>query len=413
MAGDGAKFSASQHIRPSEGVVELISSSCWHIHGEVEGIDTEFLVDTGSTYTILDIGFYKDMESQNSKPLEEVNLSLRSASGNLLKVYGQTVVNITMGNRSFETLVKVVDLGDRTTILGLDFMTTYNCILNMGQGFMKIGHKVRLEQKNGAKCTYIKVAKEFCVPPNHEMIVQGTFDQGYWNTNCEIGFVEPIEPVTTRTGLLIAKGVVNTRVSDIPVRVANFTDDQLFMNKGSKLALLQPVTSLKKFKTDNLQSRVLAKFDLDDFENKGELPEHLKPLIESVSEKLKESEVLRFERLLHEYQDIFVGPDGKLGLTNLIEHSIDTGNHLPIKQRSRRLPIAQREAVEKELNKLEKQGLIEPSDSPWAAPLVIVTKKDGSLRVCTDFRAINNISRKSAVVLPNTNDCLASLDGAK
>ena len=86
------------------------------------------------------------MESQNSKPLEEVNLSLRSASGNLLKVYGQTVVNITMGNRSFETLVKVVDLGDRTTILGLDFMTTYNCILNMGQGFMKIeGHKVRLE----------------------------------------------------------------------------------------------------------------------------------------------------------------------------------------------------------------------------------------------------------------------------
>ena len=152
MAGDGAKFSASQHIRPSEGVVELISSSCWHIHGEVEGIDTEFLVDTGSTYTILDIGFCKDMESQNSKPLEEVNLSLRSASGNLLKVYGQTVVNITMGNRSFETLVKVVDLGDRTTILGLDFMTTYNCILNMGQGFMKIeGHKVRLEQKNGAK----------------------------------------------------------------------------------------------------------------------------------------------------------------------------------------------------------------------------------------------------------------------
>ena len=44
------------------------------------------------------------------------------------------------------------------------------------------GHKVRLEQKNGAKSTYIKVALEFCVPPNHEMIVQGTFEQSYWNT---------------------------------------------------------------------------------------------------------------------------------------------------------------------------------------------------------------------------------------
>ena len=259
MAGDGAKFSASQNIRPSEGVVELISSSCWHIRGQVEG-----------------------------SKLEQVNLSLRSANGNLLNVYGQTVVNIIIGNRSFKTLVKVVELGDKTTILGLDFMTTYNCILNMGQGFMRIeGHKVRLEHKNGAKCTYIKVAKEFCVPPNHEMIVQGTFDQGYRNTNCEIGFVEPIKSVTTRTGLLIAKGVVNNRVSDILVRVANFTDDQLFMNKGSKLALLQPVTSLKEFKTDNLQSGVLANVDLDYFENKGELPEHLKPLIESVSEKTK------------------------------------------------------------------------------------------------------------------------------
>ena len=49
--------------RPIEGVVELISSSCWNIHGEfeVDGIDTEFLVDTGSTYTILDMGFYKDI----------------------------------------------------------------------------------------------------------------------------------------------------------------------------------------------------------------------------------------------------------------------------------------------------------------------------------------------------------------
>ena len=99
--------------------------------------------------------------------------------------------------------------------------------------------------------------------------------------------MEPIRSVTTRTGLLIAKGVVNTQVSDIPVRVANFTGDQLFMNKESKLALLQPVTSPKMFSTDNFHSGVLATFDLDGFEHKGELPEHLKPLIQSGSEKNK------------------------------------------------------------------------------------------------------------------------------
>ena len=63
---------------------------------------------------------------------------------------------------------------------------------------------------------------------------------------------------------------------------------------------------------------VLATFDLDDFENKSNLHRHVKPLIEFVSEKLKESKVLRFESLSNEYQDIFVDPDGKLGLANLI-----------------------------------------------------------------------------------------------
>ena len=73
--------------------------------------------------------------------------------------------------------------------------------------------------------------------------------------------------------------------------------------------------------------------------------------------------------------------------------------------------ISQTEVIEKELDKLEKQRLIEPRDSPWAAPLVIVTKKCGSLRVCTDFRSINNIFRNSAADLPNTKDCLASSSG--
>ena len=53
--------------------------------------------------------------------------------------------------------------------------------------------------------------------------------------------------------------------------------------------------------------------------------------------------------------------------------------------------------VQKELDKMEAQGLIESRDSPWASPLVIVTKKDGSVRVCVDYCALNEISRKSAV----------------
>ena len=104
-----------------------------------------------------------------------------------------------------------------------------------------------------------------------------------------------------------------------------------------------------------------------------------------------------------------MGPNGKLGSTTLTEHCIGTGDHPPIKLRPRRLPITQKDVVQKELDKMEAQGLIESSDSPWASPLVIITKKDGSVRVCVDYRALNEISRKSPAGLPITQDCISSL----
>ena len=62
---------------------------------------------------------------------------------------------------------------------------------------------------------------------------------------------------------------------------------------------------------------------------------------------------------------------------------------------------------------MEAEGIIEASDSPWSSPLVIVTKKNGDLRVCVDYRAVNEVMRKSAVPLPKIQECLDSLSGSK
>ena len=61
---------------------------------------------------------------------------------------------------------------------------------------------------------------------------------------------------------------------------------------------------------------------------------------------------------------------------------------------------------------MEAEGIIEASDSPWSSPLVILTKKNGDLRVCMDYRAINQVMRKSAVPLPKIQECLDSLSGS-
>ena len=62
---------------------------------------------------------------------------------------------------------------------------------------------------------------------------------------------------------------------------------------------------------------------------------------------------------------------------------------------------------------MEAEGIIEASDSPWSSPLVTVTKKNDDLRVCVDYRAVNEVMRKSAVPLPKIQECLDSLSGSK
>lgn len=106
-------------------------------------------------------------------------------------------------------------------------------------------------------------------------------------------------------------------------------------------------------------------------------------------------------------------PDVKLGHTDLVEHNIDTGNENPIKIPPRRLSPKQKEIVDTELKKMLEQNIIEPSNSPWSAPVVLVTKSDGSTRFCIDFRKLNSITKKDAYPLNRIDDALEALSGAQ
>lgn len=55
---------------------------------------------------------------------------------------------------------------------------------------------------------------------------------------------------------------------------------------------------------------------------------------------------------------------------------------------------------------MQKKGVVKPSNSPWASPIVLVPKKDGSLRFCVDFRRLNSITRKDVYPLPRVEDIL-------
>ena len=104
------------------------------------------------------------------------------------------------------------------------------------------------------------------------------------------------------------------------------------------------------------------------------------------------------------------GP-GDLGHTDLVRHKVNTGNAAPIRQPPRRLPSLKTDEAHKAVTEMLEQGLIEPSTSPWASPIVLTKKKDGSWRFCVDYRKLNDVTRKDSYPLPRIDDTLDRLAG--
>ena len=118
------------------------------------------------------------------------------------------------------------------------------------------------------------------------------------------------------------------------------------------------------------------------------------------------------KKLLEEYQHLFALNLKELGRNSLVQHEIKLSNNIHFKERYRRIPPHQYEEVRKHLQEMLAIGAIHRSTSPWASPVVLVCKKDGSLWFCIDLRKLNNQTIKDAQSLPRIEDSLDCLDGA-
>ena len=124
--------------------------------------------------------------------------------------------------------------------------------------------------------------------------------------------------------------------------------------------------------------------------------EFLTSLGDEAEISLSPDERQRFLSLLCSYADVFASSTFDLGRTSKLRHSIDTGGGVPIRQPVRRLPPQRWGDVRRLIGEMLEQEVVERSTSPWASPIVLVKKNDGTARFCVDCRKVNNITRKDA-----------------
>ena len=119
------------------------------------------------------------------------------------------------------------------------------------------------------------------------------------------------------------------------------------------------------------------------------------------------------EELLSEYHDVFSLDEDERGETDMIKFEINTGDELPRKQAARRIPYGAHQEIAEQLERMQKIGVIKPSKSPWSSSVVLVRKRDGTLRFCVDYRVLNSVTKPDVFPLPRINDLLDQLGKSK
>ena len=117
-------------------------------------------------------------------------------------------------------------------------------------------------------------------------------------------------------------------------------------------------------------------------------------------------------KLFHEYAHIFALESLDMGHTSMVKHKIRLNNYTPFKERYRRIPPNLFDEVKNHLKEMIEVEAIQKSSSPWASAVVLVRKKDGSLRFCIDLRKLNAHPIKDTYSLPCIDEMLDCLGGA-
>ena len=203
-----------------------------------------------------------------------------------------------------------------------------------------------------------------------------------------------------RPGVHVSRTVVPERSEDVPVRVVNLTDDPVPIRAGTVVANLDV-------------AEVCGADELTTPKERRDADPVLQSLVEKVDSSVRREQQDQLTDLLTEFLDTFSMGENDLGWTNIVTHAIDTGDSKPVRQPFRRHPSAHNDAIQKHVANMLEQVVIEPAKSPWASNVVLVKKKDGSLRCCIDYRQVNAATRKDAYPLPRTDVCLDAMSGAR
>ena len=385
--------------------------NCIFVGSELCHEQCDWLVDTGASVCLLHIELYEKILPCDRPPLDDCEVTCLTADGKTcMKVLGSCTVTVSMASRDFNIPVIVAELGDIDAILGMPFFRAWNININPSESKLvsyKHDFEIPTFDRSAQQCYRVIVQESVVLGPNEEHVVLGRLANGKSLDKPFMAEFNSLRSIKWK-GILLANAIVTAQNHNIVLTgVQQSPELSVELKAGTSIGVLSPVDSAWVHRVPVSKPREYSDMEI------CELPEHLRDMAETAAAELSDVQRRQLCGMICENADVFVGADGKLGRTTLAKHRIDLTDNIPVKCRPYRPPLSQMSVIENELEKMQADDIIVTSDSPYASPVVLVSKKDGTPRFCVDYRRLNAKTVKNSWPIPNTNQCLDQLGKGK
>ena len=384
---------------------------------ETFNLQVKMLVDSGATMSLLNEKILSELPIEARPVLEKSNSQIKFANGEVQRVLGRVKVPVQIngftksvdfliGSFTDEAILGINDL----QLLGLE-IDFKNMILHKGDTLIPTEDScsVPLSCKVYTKHTV-------ALPPGKISTIWANVKrEGVSDHVNSPMMLQSVRSIVHKHGIIPAKSLHNASDNQVPVSLFNPNEDTVVIDPNETLGILVPVLEVDSQVSEIIDTEHVRKCTAEtkpsDDQEIG-LPEHLVDLYERSTQHLNASESKELKQFLIRYESQFSRNDFDIGYCDIIEHEINT-KEPPTKQNPRKLGPEQRIAADKIVDELLDRGLIKPSKSPWASPIVMVKKKDNTYRMCIDYRELNKSCPLDAYPLPTVNQCLSQLSQAR
>ena len=381
------------------------------VSGQACGMPVSWKVDTGAKKTFISSKVYKSIPYRNRPGLKPTKQQFVAANGGVLQCDGEALVEMKFGE--LEVFFPVIIGGVTQCLLGEDFIRHFKCNFDHDKRQFVICKPGVYHENDPVKQKVKRLARVVStdaveIPSGCEMSVAARFKDRPVTSD---GIIVPDTGFVMKHRLMLAGCVVYSEQSRFCARILNPGKCTVHIQKGTVLGLFEPVSCVEQCDI-NGKSDVFHLAESSEVSDNEELPFHLQDTYAKGIQNLSVNQKEEFRKFFIKNESVFA-KHGEVGRTTLGTHKIKLMDETPIKDPPRRVPLFKRDILEKEVNRLEKYGFIERSDSPWSAQTVLVKKKDGSWRMCVDYRKLNDKTIKDAYPIPRIDDNLDALSGAK